>query len=419
MDDEDVVRSAVAQLVKERDAEPRGCPRRAFDCMVLPILRLFGMFLPAETLVDNVFSLADEIKELQKEKYDAAQVYVTFETEEDQRAALSGMSVGRLDIMMNNTENVPSHAVFHDTVLKVVEPPEPSSVRWLDLSAGAIRRIVWRIINFALTVGVVTGAGFLIGSVRYSDSDGVSVYAAILVSTFNFLIPIVVKIIMIFERHHTEGSFQTSLYLKITLFRWVNTALLTKLLTPFVETISNRDEDVIRQISGIMWSELFLVPFLRLVDISSNFKKHILAPRSRTQEEMNMNFQGTPYNLGERYTDLTKVMFVCFFYASLMPTTFFFGAAILIVQYYVSSADRLKLHFVKQWVRRFSNRSSMVIFFLRPTSIVLLVCGRRLLFWAANLLASVVAFSFPVPSSPMLLLRRTHGHSFLTIIFAN
>ena len=78
---------------------------------------------------------------------------------------------------------------------------------------------------------------------------------------------------------------------------------------------------------------------------------------------MNLNFQGTKvcslcsllsltnapnflrnsscnfipqYNLGERYTDLTKVLFMCFYYSALYPAAFFFGTAILIVQYHVS-----------------------------------------------------------------------------------
>ena len=42
---------------------------------------------------------------------------------------------------------------------------------------------------------------------------------------FNAIIPIAVKVIMMFERHQTEGGYQSSLYLKITLFRWVNTAI--------------------------------------------------------------------------------------------------------------------------------------------------------------------------------------------------
>jgi hypothetical protein len=72
-----------------------------------------------------------------------------------------------------------------------------------------------------------------------------------------------------------------------------------------------------------------------------NLKKHVLAPRASTQAEMNLGFQGTFYNLGERYTDLTKVLFVVFFYSALYPLAFFFGAAILFVQYYVRSSNRI------------------------------------------------------------------------------
>ena len=51
---------------------------------------------------------------------------------------------------------------------------------------------------------------------------------------------------------------------------------------------------------------------------------------------MNSNFQGTFYNLGERYTDFSKVLFLCFFYAALFPSAFIFGFAILLTQHYVS-----------------------------------------------------------------------------------
>lgn len=332
MDNENIVRAAVAQFINDRDAEPRGCLRRMYDCTVLPILRSFGMFLPAEVLVEKVFGVIPEIRELQEKKYDAVKVFVTFETEESQRTALSTMAVGKFDIMSNNTAKSPSIA-FRGQVLDVCEPPEPSSVRWLDLSAGKVRRIAWRLISFALTMLIVAFCGYVVAQIRYSN---LSRFAAPVVSVFNSTIPIIIKILMIFEKHHSEGSFQSSLYLKITLFRWINTALLTKLLTPFSNTLDSRSEDVIRQISAILWSELWLTPALRLLEPVSNFEKHVLAPRARTQEEMNMNFQGTIYNLGERYTDLSKILFVCCFYSSLIPTSFFFGAAILFVQFYVS-----------------------------------------------------------------------------------
>jgi hypothetical protein len=107
---------------------------------------------------------------------------------------------------------------------------------------------------------------------------------------------------MIFERHQTEGSFQGSLYLKITLFRWINTAVVLQLITPFTNTLGNGKVDLLRSVSAILWSELWLSPALRVLDIGGNIKKHFLAPRAATQEAMNNNFLGTPYNLGERYT---------------------------------------------------------------------------------------------------------------------
>lgn len=334
MDEEDMVRSAVADYMRETEAEPRGYLYRLFSCTMLPLLNLFGMLLPADVLVDKVFALTEEIKELQQQKYDAVKVFVTFETEVGQRSALSALSVSRLDILLNKTDNVPPSIVFRDTVLKVSEPKEPNSIRWLDLSASTFQRVSWRLINVAITVGIVSFAGYLVTIARFNVGTSLS---SIMVSVFNSTIPVVVKVLMMFEKHHTEGTFQSSLYLKITLFRWVNTALLTKLLTPFTMTLSDRKEDVIRQINAILWAELWLVPGMRLLDISSNIKKHVLAPRAHTQEEMNLWFQGTRYNLGERYTDLTKVLFVCFFYSALMPTIFFFGSAILFLQYFVSA----------------------------------------------------------------------------------
>jgi hypothetical protein len=82
----------------------------------------------------------------------------------------------------------------------------------------------------------------------------------------------------------------------------VNTAILTQVITPFSATIGPGSKDVLPTINALLWSELFLSPFLRLLDIVGNLKKHILGPRAKTQESMNLSFQGTAYNLGERYT---------------------------------------------------------------------------------------------------------------------
>jgi hypothetical protein len=290
MEDEDAVRTAVAQLVQDRDSEPRGCLWKLFDRTILPIVRIFNIMLPAETLVDRVFTLTNEIKELQTEKYDVSKVFVTFETEEGQRAALSALSIGRLDIMMNNKGSVAPSAIFKDTILRIGEPSEPSAVRWLDLSASTGRKVSMRGLNLGITLAIVSFTGYIVAQARFH----IGAWAAgPLVSIFNSLIPMIVKILMIFEPHGTEGSFQAALYMKITLFRWINTAFLTKIITPWTNTLSSGNKDVLPQISAILWNELWLTPLLRLLDLWGNFKKHVLAPRSRNQELMNLNFQGT------------------------------------------------------------------------------------------------------------------------------
>lgn len=289
MNDEDNVRSAVAQLVRDRDAEPRGCLWKIFDSSILPILRIFNILLPGEILVDRVFQLTDEIKELQTKTYEVSKVFITFETEEGQRAALSALAIGRLDIM-NNIASVAPSAIFQDQLLSVGEPVEPSAVRWLDLSATKLRKGFMRGLNLVLTLLIVSFAGFIVEKARFNVGSWA---AAPLISIFNTLIPLIVKILMIFEPHGTEGSFQSALYLKITLFRWVNTAFLIKIITPWTNTLAPGAKDVLPQVNAILWSELCISPSLRLLDILGNFKKHVLAPRSRNQEMMNLYFQGT------------------------------------------------------------------------------------------------------------------------------
>lgn len=257
MDDEDLVRTLVAGLVREQDAEPKGCIGSILAC-ITPLLNAFGMLLPPDKLVDKVFQLTEDIKELQKEKYDVVKVYVTFETEHAQRTALETLSVGKVVASMNSTSSIPDIAVFRDRVLSIVEPCEPNAVRWLDLGAGSFRRIFFRVFNLAITVGVVVIAIFIVDSVRSHSTTA----AAMLVTILNSTIPQILKILMSFERHNSEGGFQTSLYLKITLFRWINTAFLTKIITPIIGTLTPTPESILTSINSILWSELWLTPLL-------------------------------------------------------------------------------------------------------------------------------------------------------------
>jgi len=66
-----------------------------------------------------------------------------------------------------------------------------------------------------------------------------------------------------------------------------------------------------------------------------NLYRHILGPRAEDQRRMNLYFTGGSYHIGERYTDITKILFLTLFYSVLFPLGFFFASAIFTVYYWV------------------------------------------------------------------------------------
>lgn len=92
----------------------------------------------AETIQDKLAKLDELIlTDLATRDYDVSNIFVIFETEQHQQEALKQLAVLGIDKMRNNTSALPEHLLFRGQyVLAVNEPPEPSSVRWMDLDEG-------------------------------------------------------------------------------------------------------------------------------------------------------------------------------------------------------------------------------------------------------------------------------------------
>jgi len=148
------------------------------------------------------------------------------------------------------------------------------------------------------------------------------------------------------ETHQSESQLQASLYYKIVLFRWVSTALIFFTIIPFTDTISFGKNGLITRVYLQYFSDITLSNVLQLLDIGGNLKRHFLAPRAKTQDAMNILFQGTEYELAERYTDMTKILFLSVFYCAIFPMTFFLCAISLTFKYFV---DRFAL--IRTWKR--------------------------------------------------------------------
>lgn len=68
------------------------------------------------------------------------------------------------------------------------------------------------------------------------------------------------------ESHRSESTKQTSLYLKIVLFRWVTTAIVIFLITPFTDTLQLGIEGIIPQVYTLFISDMTLTNIVALAD---------------------------------------------------------------------------------------------------------------------------------------------------------
>ena len=115
----------------------------------------------------------------------------------------------------------------------------------------------------------------------------------------------------------------------------MNTAVVTRIITPMLATIGEEKIDLINTISMMMISEMIVSPLLRYFDFFTILHRHVLAPRAKTEEQLFGYFRGGWYNLAERFTDFTKVLLLCTFYSAFHPLVYFFGAGILFFQYWM------------------------------------------------------------------------------------
>ena len=201
----------------------------------------------------------------------------------------------------------------------------------------------------------------------------------------NTTVPKVCEFIDYFESHPTEGRRQQSLYIKLALFRCFNSGLVLQLVTNFIDTISlkknsgNHEYTLVYVVFPVIFSELFTIPIIKMCDFKSNFQKHFLAPRARNQVEMDACMVGGKFDISERYTDATKVLFVAMFYSSVMPESYFLGAATLAVHFFFGKFCLLRMWRTAPDIGTQLTRGSRYVFFSGFTVVHLTVSA---FFWS-------------------------------------
>mmetsp|Transcript_3896 Transcript_3896/g.5032 ORF Transcript_3896/g.5032 Transcript_3896/m.5032 type:complete len:564 (+) Transcript_3896:145-1836(+) len=221
-------------------------------------------------------------------------------------------------------------------VLEVRESNEPSTIRWQDLNSTFYERTKRQIIMFTVTILVALLLFFLLYQMRTQKA----LYVSFMVSGFNVIFPMIAECLTAFEFHKSASTKETSLFMKVAGFRWINTAVTIQLFKPFTHTLSAEKNSMIPFIYAIFFADIITSNAIQILDPLGHIKRHFFGPHASSQESMNSNFQGVSYSLAERYTNMTKIIFLTVYYCAIFPSSFFFCSVALYINYW---ADKFSI----------------------------------------------------------------------------
>jgi hypothetical protein len=253
--------------------------------------------------------------------YKPSKVFITFETEIAQRRCLKALAQGLLSAAfdLGKDKMDPAYVFKGTNVLAVKEAPEPSEVFWEDVQVTFNSRFKQQSITFVMTFGLVVGSVFACKALQTSLGAG---GAALWISLTNIIIPIVIKMFVTkVEDHVSVNDQQLSLFLKLTFFRWMNTAIVIYMITDFDAFLTLV---AMKQIQAVIFADAITSPIIRTLDPSMLINQLIICHYAPTQEKMNSYFLGNAWMAADRYSDMTKTLFLALFYSALFPAGLFF-----------------------------------------------------------------------------------------------
>ncbi|CAM9126018.1 unnamed protein product [Heterosigma akashiwo] len=267
--------------------------------------------------------------------YPVGEVYCIFSTEEGQRQCLNALTTGKIPAMFEIGDKPKEHRFRGTNVLEVEEPVEPSEVIWQNLEISGFTFFVQGVVTALLTLAVIAACYYVIVQLKESGSTKST---GVVVSLINAVLPMVLKAIVMFEKHVDDGDRQDSLFAKLTAARFMNTAIINWVVTSFSNTLS---ETSLKTIMSILVADAFITPTIQLLNVMGNLKMHVLSKLAKTQPKLLSYFTGAQWYLGERYTSHTKTFFVAIFYAALFPAGMFVAALCFAYGYWVDKGRRL------------------------------------------------------------------------------
>ena len=351
----------------------------------VPYCQAVGLFhdipMVARQIEKKNTEIFDEVKVLLEKVrstgfIDNARVYVTFQSEEAQRKCLKAMSCGTVAAFLEwkktdaerlfwnqpkptreelykpmtddphqgyvgefgpvNQADEDKYGKADANVLGVTQAPEPGDINWENLDKEPYEVYLMSLI--------FTSVGLAIVAIMAALVFALGQYAPVFIACCNGALPTIMKILNGFEPHPNQTNQEASLLFKLVAARWTITGLVVYVTTSWADTVTNTK---IGATLGLLFADALTTPTIRLLDVSGTLNKYVLGPMAKTQEGMDASMKGTGWFLAERFSDMTKTVFVCYFYSALIPSAYLIAAFALFYNFWVDKYCLLRVWQVK------------------------------------------------------------------------
>jgi len=300
--------------------------------------QFFGLGLGVEYWENKLAQIEEHIEnlKLKKQNPDAAKIFVIFEDEKSQRKCLETLSTGWLPSLFEYGKIPKKYRFRGENVLDVIEPSEPTSILWENLDVPFKVQLQWQLIGYSGSIIFILVFAEIINVVS-AISLGL---AALMISVSNVVLAPIMLWLSQKECHQTYEQQQKSLMLKLAGVRWMNTAFIIYATSSHNQVLSL---STLGQIQSVLWADALTKPIIQLLDPIGFANRRIFAPYCKTQEKMDSYFMGTEWSLAERYTDMTKTLFVSLFYSALLPQGLFITVLAMALSYWVDKYCLLRV----------------------------------------------------------------------------
>lgn len=276
--------------------------------------KLFGKRKEIERRYNEISRRLEEATGADKD-YPVCRVYVTFESEEDQAHCLSALKMPDLYSRFDIGHGVidPQHFFRGQNVLSVTEPPEPDNILWYNVELTDGEKLRSRVLSNLLAGAVMVACWYI---VQYTKQVS-PLLLAVVIGIIDSSLPTIFLYLTNMGVPQSEGSRQYSIQMRLFLARFLISVIIPYFQTDWDQFLTKTE---LQQIISVQFFACFTAPLLALTDYYGLFQRHVLSFFfADTQDELNLQWQGSDWSLAEKYTGIAKVLSVSLFYAIFSP----------------------------------------------------------------------------------------------------